>query len=57
MQLAKDTPRLRVNFLAYGFPKEDLEELRKKVDLDMRRNAGGPMIFSVAEMAVVRLLS
>ncbi|KAL8453086.1 hypothetical protein Emed_000956 [Eimeria media] len=37
---------------SYGFPKEDLEDLRARIELDMKRNKGGPMIFSVAEVAV-----
>ncbi|KAL8428236.1 hypothetical protein Efla_005338 [Eimeria flavescens] len=37
---------------SYGFPEEELEELRTKIELDMKRNKGGPMIFSVAELAV-----
>lgn len=35
-----------------GFPEEELDELRRKIELDMKRNVGGPMIFSVAELAV-----
>ncbi|KAL8275849.1 hypothetical protein Esti_000412 [Eimeria stiedai] len=37
---------------SYGFPEEELEDLRAKIEHDMKRNKGGPMIFSVAEVAV-----
>ena len=40
-----------------GFPAEDLKDLRLKVEADMQRNKGGPMVFSAAEVAVVRLLA